>query len=118
VKLNWMNDLGAPAVVTAVDLVTETVGTPAGQYNEAASYVVAAGSYAAALLGYGGDFVLNMGIAGFPWAAKNIYKRVKAMTGTAGMPARAMAVRRVAPAGIGRWPAPAQESPFNTVRLV
>lgn len=69
-------DVGAPALVTAVDLVT-TMNAP--EANEPLSYVAAVAGYVSAGMGVGGDFMKNVGISSFPWAAKNIYVRVKNM---------------------------------------
>jgi len=73
-----INDLGAPIAVTAIQLGVETAKP---EWEEYASYVVAAGSGVAFYMGYGGDFVKNMMVASIPWAARNIYDRVKAATG-------------------------------------
>ncbi|MFA5401491.1 MAG: hypothetical protein WC359_13660 [Dehalococcoidia bacterium] len=72
-----VNDLGAPAAVVAVDLITEKF---APDWNEWATYLMAIGGYAGALLNFGGDFVKNMGIAAFPAAAHNVYNRFAAGT--------------------------------------
>jgi hypothetical protein len=72
--IRMVPDLGAPVTVTAVDLITEAT---APDYNEWASYVLAAGGYVSAFMGWGGDFAKNVGIASFPWAAKKIYERVR-----------------------------------------
>lgn len=77
-RINWINDVGAPLAVAAIDLGVEQVKP---DWNEYASYAVAGLGYVGAYMGYGGDFVKNMGIAALPWAAKNIYNRVKTMGG-------------------------------------
>ena len=69
-SIRLVPDVGAPLAVVAVDLITETY---APQANEITAYVLAAGSYVAAGMNKGGDFVKNVGIASFPWAAKKIY---------------------------------------------
>lgn len=81
-SIKLVNDLGAPLVVTAVDLVTES---QAPRWNEWSSYILAGGGYVAAFMGWGGDFAKNIGIASFPWAAKSIYARVRAGMGTTRM---------------------------------
>jgi hypothetical protein len=74
-----MEDLGAPAAVTAVDLITLNY---APQYNEIASYVMTGVGYIAGALGLGGrttqDFLVKVGIASLPLTARAIYSRVKA----------------------------------------
>jgi len=67
-------DVGAPLAVTAVDLVTEAT---APNWNEWLSYLSVGAGYISGIMGWGGDFMKNYGIASFPWAAKNVYSRVK-----------------------------------------
>jgi len=72
-----VEDLGAPLVVTALDLVTETT---APTWNEWMAYIAAAGGYVSAFMGFGGPFMKNVGIASLPWAAKKLYTRIKGGT--------------------------------------
>lgn len=112
-RIDLVNDVGAPLAVTAVELITETT---VPQYNEWAAYLLAIGGYAGSMMGYGGDFVKNVGIASMPWAAKKVYDRVKSMTGgTTGGTSR-LALRRVA-APITRYPAPSYNNEFAGIRL-
>lgn len=71
-------DVGAPAVVIGVDLLTQEY---APNYNELASYIMAGGAYIATALrlvkGPGEDFVKNIGIASLPLAARNIMDRIR-----------------------------------------
>ena len=71
-------DVGAPAVVIGVDLLTQEY---APTWNEIASYIMAGGAYLATGLklvkGGGEDFVKNIGIASAPLAARNILDRVR-----------------------------------------
>lgn len=71
-------DVGAPAMVIGVDLLTQEY---APNYNELASYIMAGGAYIATGLGLvkggGGDFVKNIGIASAPLAARNIMDRIR-----------------------------------------
>jgi len=101
-------DVGAPLAVTAVDLITETT---APDWNEYAAYIMAAGGYLGAFMGWGGDMVKNVGIASFPWAAKKIYERVRG-----GMTTKASRLAFRAP--VSRYPAPATKTPFEGTRLV
>lgn len=110
--INWANDLGAPLAVTAIDLVVETTRP---EWNEWASYITAGIGYGSQILGWrmgglvGSDFLKNMGIAAMPWAAKNVYNRVRGMSS----PVRGLSMRRVS-----RYPAPLVEEPFGGARLV
>lgn len=101
---NIVEDFGAPLAVVAVDLGSETM---APQWNEWLSYGIVALGYLSDLVGIGpknNQFVKNLAIAATPWAAKNIYSRVKGMTGVSGR--------------ASRWPAALVEQPFGGARLV
>ena len=100
--IRLMEDLGAPAVVVGVDLVTETA---APDWNEWIAYIMAAGGYVGAWMGWGGDFMKNVGIASFPWAAKKVYERVRG--GTTKLSKH-----------VSRYPAPATKTPFQGSRLI
>ena len=105
--INWINDLGAPLAVTAIDLVVES-SFP--QYDEYAAYILAGGSWLATAMGWArSDFVKNLAIASTPLAARKIYDRVKGVSS----PVRGLSTRRVS-----RWPAPLVEHPFGGARLV
>jgi len=107
VAINWINDLGAPLAVTAIDLVVETT---APDWDEWAAYGVTAFGYLGGIMGFArGDFVKNMGIAAMPWAAKKLYQRVRGVSS----PVRGLAMRKVS-----RWPAPLVEEPFGGARMV
>lgn len=109
--IRLVEDVGAPLVVVAADLFSETA---APAWNEPLSYVAAIGGYLGAGMGFGGPFIKNIGIASLPWAAKKLYTRVRTM-----MPAASMASRMTfRPAGIARYPAPQEQSPFQGVKLV
>ena len=72
--IKLVEDLGAPVAVTAVDLVTLEV---APDWNEWASYIMAAGGYIGGFMNFGGPFVKNLGIASMDWAARSLYQRVR-----------------------------------------
>jgi len=105
--IRWMEDLGGPAAVTAVDLITETT---APQWNEWASYITAGGAYLGTFMGWGGDFVRAAAHAAFPWAAKKVYERVK---GGVSSPATKLVHRKVA-----RYPSAQIEPQFQGVKLI
>lgn len=105
--IKMVPDLGAPIAVVGVDLITETA---APDWNEWAAYLMAAGGYVGAFMGWGGDFVKNVGIASFPWAAKKVYQRVKG-----GAVGSRLSYKRAA--GVSRWPAPAAKTPFEGIRI-
>jgi len=73
-SIKWVPDLGAPIAVVAIDLVTEATQPT---WSTWVSYLMAAGGYVGSGMGWGGDFVKNIGIAALPGAAKNIYSQVQ-----------------------------------------
>jgi len=103
-----VSDVGAPVAVVAVDLITEAT---APTWNEWVAYIMTAGGYLGAVMGWGGDFSKNIGIASLPWAAKKLYDRVKGPVGTS----RRLTYRQ---ASVSRYPAPATKSPYEGVKLV
>lgn len=103
-KIRITEDIGAPLAVTVVDLAI-TATRP--DWNEWASYITTVLGYGGATFNFGGDFVKNVGIASLPWAAKNIYNRVRGISG----------VSRRLNTRVSRWPAPLEERPFKA-RLV
>ncbi len=107
-RIRLVEDVGAPVAVAAVDLITEAT---APDWNVPVSLVMAGGSYGAAMMGYGGDFMKNMGIASMPWAAKSIYRWAMAQFGSP-------VTTRLATKTVSRWPAPLVEQPFGGARLV
>ncbi len=77
--IKWAPDLGAPVAVTAVDLVVKSVQPT---WQEWVDYIMAAGGYIGAAMGWGGDFVKNVGISSLPLAGEKLYDRIKGMTTT------------------------------------
>ena len=108
--IKLVEDIGAPLVVTVLDLGTETA---APEWNEWAAYIAAIGGYVGAGIGWGGPFLKNVGIASFPWAAKKIYERARGVTSRASKQVAYKAQSRVS-----RYPARASEAPFQGVKLV
>lgn len=107
-NINVAPDLGAPLLVTAVDLIIEST---APDWSKWATGIMALGGYAGAYLGYGGDFVKNVGIAALPACAKNVYDWARAGTPVT-------KARKFTPRSVSRYPAPASEAPFAGVKLV
>lgn len=107
--IRMVPDLGAPLAVVAVDLGTEAL---APNWNEWAAYFFAAGGYLGGFMNFGGDFVKNLGIASFPWAAKKIYDRARG-----GASSRASTRLTFQRSGVSRYPAPAYQTPYQGVKL-
>lgn len=103
--INWVNDLGAPLAVTAVDLVVETT---APDWAEWAAYGMAGVGWVATAMNWAGDFTKNFAIAATPGAARQLYERVRGATGVSSRVSRRMS----------RWPAPTVEKPFGGARLI
>lgn len=69
-----VEDLGSPAAVAVVNIVTKEV---APDWNEWAHYLLTAGGYLGGFLRFGGDFVKNLGIASLSGSTGHIYDRVR-----------------------------------------
>lgn len=78
-NFQWANDLGAPVAVAAVDIITKETKP---EWNEYVSYGMAAAGYLSAVLGFGGEFMKQVGVAALPGAIANIYARVKSPAAT------------------------------------
>ncbi len=72
--INMVPDIGSPLTVVAVDLVAESF-IPA--QAEWADYAMTIGGYLAAFMGWGGDYIKNIGVASAPLTARKIYDRVR-----------------------------------------
>jgi len=99
--IKMVEDLGAPGLVTAVDLLTLEA---APDWNEWAAYGMTAAGYLGGWLRFGGDFVKNIGIASLPLTARHIRDRVKGGTLTRRAPAAASRYNLRAPVSGGRVP--------------
>lgn len=101
--MKLVEDLGAPGLVTGVDLLTLEYKPT---WNETAAYVMTGLGYVGGWLltrGLGpisSDFLTKMGIASLPLTARNIYNRVK-ITGPVASTSR-MALRRNTAAPVTR----------------
>jgi hypothetical protein len=71
--MKWTENIGAPALVTAVDIATEKF---APEWNQWAAYGLAIVGYGSQWTRYGNDFLLKTGIAAAPVALKELYGRV------------------------------------------
>jgi len=107
--IKMVPDIGAPLLVTAIDL---TVESTAPEYTKWVTGAMAVGGYVAAYMNWGGDFVKNMAIAALPAAAKNTYDWAKG--GMTSKATRKVAFHR---SGVTRYPAPASEAPFTGNKL-
>jgi len=86
-----VEDLGAPAAVALVNIVTKEV---APDWNEWGHYILTALGYGGAFLGFGGAFVKNLGVASLSGTVDHIYTRVKGGM-TSRVPASRMAYRSI-----------------------
>jgi hypothetical protein len=79
-NLKVVPDFGAPLAVVAVDLIAESY---APTWTKWIDGIMTAGGYVlGGWLGWGGDFVKNMGIASMPITARNIYDYVRGGEGS------------------------------------
>lgn len=107
--IRWAEDLGAPALVAAADIATTELKPI---WNRWVGIGLAAVGYVAGgVLGMGGTFVKNLGIASFPWAAHGIYDMVK--EGTAPV-SRQVQSARVAQPRVGARVSSYPSQPQNT----
>jgi len=115
--IRWVEDLGAPALVAAADIVTDEMKPT---WNRPLGIGIAAAGYILSFLGMGGTFLKNVGIAAAPWAIGSIYQYVKESSGVSGRAAvtRGSPAARFTGSRVGRYPAPIVETPFEGVRLV
>lgn len=108
--INWVNDLGAPLLVTAIDLGVEAT---VPQWDDYVAYGLPVATWLATAMGWvkgnAGDFVKNMAIASTPTMANRIYRQVRGVSSP---------VRRLSTKKVSRWPAPLVEEPFGGARLV
>ena len=102
--IQWKDDLGAPLVVTAIDIAVEAT---APQWDEYVAYGLPIATWLAAGFNKGGTFVKNMAIASTPTMANRIYRQIRG-GGVSGRIGKR----------ITRWPAPIVEQPFGGARLV
>lgn len=102
--IKMVPDLGAPLAVAAVNIVSRQ-SIP--DYHDYIVYAMTAAGYVGGWMGWGGDFLKQMGVSSLPLTADKIYERVR---GGATSPARRVAFRRSA---VSRYPAPATESEFR-----
>jgi hypothetical protein len=89
-------DVGAPLLVTGVDLLTLELA-PNPLYNEVASYILTGLGYAAGVMRFGGPFVKQLGPCSLPLTARHIYERVKAGGGTSARAGARFALRQRVP---------------------
>lgn len=74
IRIKAVEDLGAPAAVSIVNIVTKEV---APDWNEWAHYIMTAIGYGCGLLGFGGTFAKNIGVASLSGTVDHIYNRVR-----------------------------------------
>lgn len=97
-------DVGAPALVFGLDQLTKRAMP---EYNEWITYIETVGGYLGAWMGWGGDFLKNVGVASLPATLNLITAKV------AGGASQRLSFKKVA-----RYPAPAPVAPYQGVRLV
>jgi hypothetical protein len=119
--IKLMPDLGAPALVFVADWATSTYDEKATGFklNRPIGILLAVGGYAGGMFGWGGDFVKNIGIASFDWAANSIVGYIKEKTAptSARVTSTRVPVQRLAPSYAGRpvgesrvvYPTPTEE---------
>ena len=72
--IRMVPDIGSPVTVVAVDLLAESFFPTWAEY---ADYIMTAGGFLAGWMGWGGDYIKNIGVSSLPLTARKIYERVK-----------------------------------------
>ena len=93
-SIKMVPDVGAPLTVVGVDLLAESFIPTWAEYTD---YIMTVGGYLAGWMGWGGDYVKNIGVASLPLTARKIYDRVRG--GTTGRLTTRSKVSRFAPSG-------------------
>lgn len=76
--IRWGEDLGAPAVVAAASIVTDTYKPT---WSKPVGIGLAVAGYVLNYMRIGGQFTKNLGIAAAPWAMLSIYDYIKGGVG-------------------------------------
>jgi len=78
-SIKLMPDVGAPALVFVADWASSAYDEKATGFklNRPVGIVLALAGYAGGMFNFGGDFVKNIGIASFDWAANAIVGYIK-----------------------------------------
>jgi len=99
-------DVGAPLAVAAVNIATRTAFPVQHDWF---IYGMTAIGYVAAWMGWGGDFVKQIGVSSLPLTADKIYDRVAGASPVS---------RRLSMSRVSRYPAPSRDMEFRGVKLV
>jgi len=73
-EIKIVEDVAAPATVALVNIVTKEV---APDWNEWGHYILTGLGYVGALMGFGGGYVKNLGVASLSGTVDHIYTRIK-----------------------------------------
>ena len=81
-SIKLVPDVGAPVFVFAADWASSTYDEKATGFklNRPIGIALAFAGYAGGMFNFGGDFVKNIGIASFDWAANSIVGYIKERT--------------------------------------
>lgn len=105
--IRMVPDVGAPLAVAGIDILTkETIPG----WNNWVVYGMTGLGYLAGYVGWGGDFIKQMGVSSLPLTAEKIYERVR---GGAVTSSARLAFRKK----VARYPAPAYEGEFAGARI-
>ena len=108
-----LDDLGGPAFVALADIITSEKKP---SWNRPLGIAMCAGGYIlGGVMNVGGNFLKQMGVGSFDWAAGSLYAYTKETTPTR---VTRNATRVPISKSIGRYPAPAYDEGFENVRLV
>lgn len=105
--IKMMDDVGAPLAVAGIDIASKATMP---QWNNWIIYGVTGLGYLASVMGWGGNFIKQMGVSSLPLTAERIYAQVMG-----GAVSERLAYR--ARKSVGRYPAPAYDTQFQGTRI-
>lgn len=101
-------DLGAPIIVFGIDQIVKKTMP---EFGEWVVYAETLAGYLGAWAGWGGDLLKNIGVASLPASLNLLTERI-GLSGSVRKTSK-LSLRRT----VSRYPGPAQETPFGTVKL-
>jgi len=113
--IRWGEDLGAPAVVAAASIATDTYKPT---WSKPVGIGLAVAGYVLNYMRIGGQFTKNLGIAAAPWAMLSIYDYIKGGIGAPVSSGSRLVMRPTARLGSSTVVSPAYARQDETVSLI
>jgi hypothetical protein len=110
--IKMIEDVGAPATVAVVSVITNEL---APDWNEWAHYIMTGLGYIGGILGFGGGYVKNLGVASLDGTVQHIYTRVKGgVSSKASVPTSKMTLRSIPTGPVNRPVQRSYQTEFET----